>query len=214
MHIMVDLETMGTRVDAPILSIGACAFDPATGKIEASMYIDIDIEDAFRHGKPSASTVKWWLQQDSYAQKAVVSGKAQLFDALKQLRDFYGRFPDAPIWSNGATFDIAILDFAFPRVLNEASPWKFWLVRDMRTIVDIAGGIPADLKKNPSHNAIEDAHAQALIVSVLWRKLRGITTPLAPPPAKAQPIKVTSGLPKQIDIEDAIKASVTDDELV
>ncbi len=36
MHIMIDLETMGTRADAPIVSIGAVAFD-AKGLTESSI---------------------------------------------------------------------------------------------------------------------------------------------------------------------------------
>lgn len=35
-HVMVDLETMGNKQDAPIVAIGAVVFDPATGSIGES----------------------------------------------------------------------------------------------------------------------------------------------------------------------------------
>ncbi|MEJ0847907.1 3'-5' exoribonuclease [Klebsiella pneumoniae] len=39
-HVMVDLETMGKKHNAPIVAIGAVVFDPATGSIGESFYLD------------------------------------------------------------------------------------------------------------------------------------------------------------------------------
>mgnify|MGYP002792717163 CR=1 FL=1 len=37
-HIMVDIETLSTAVNAAVLSIGAVEFDPMSGKIEREFY--------------------------------------------------------------------------------------------------------------------------------------------------------------------------------
>mgnify|MGYP006408929027 CR=1 FL=1 len=71
MHIMIDLETMGTRPDAPIISIGAVAFD-ANGPLD-SFYAGVNLGSSVNSGaKIDASTVLWWMQQSDEARAALV----------------------------------------------------------------------------------------------------------------------------------------------
>ena len=40
--LMIDFETLGLKENAVLLSVGACAFDPATGEIGETFYCAID----------------------------------------------------------------------------------------------------------------------------------------------------------------------------
>ncbi|EJW6153373.1 3'-5' exoribonuclease, partial [Escherichia coli] len=49
-HLMIDIETMGTNTNAPIVVIGAVFFDPQTGEIGPVFYIVISLTDAMNTG--------------------------------------------------------------------------------------------------------------------------------------------------------------------
>lgn len=182
MHIMIDLETMGQRFDAPVVSIGAVYFDPETGRLGDTFYAAIDITDAFRWGRPDGSTVKWWMGQDALARVAATEGEELLKSALERFSQWYAK--SSPVWGNGATFDISILEYAYGR-LGGKQPWQFWDVRDCRTIKDIGSHLKVDTKvqQGVAHNALDDAKSQARWVSEIWMKLKGKTSPLPAPPA-------------------------------
>lgn len=70
-HVMVDLETMGKKHNAPIVAIGAVVFDPATGSIGESFYKVVCLESSVNWGAViDPSTVIWWLKQSSEARSA------------------------------------------------------------------------------------------------------------------------------------------------
>ncbi|HED3356024.1 TPA: 3'-5' exoribonuclease, partial [Klebsiella quasipneumoniae subsp. similipneumoniae] len=74
LHVMVDLETMGKKHNAPIVAIGAVVFDPATGSIGESFYKVVCLESSVNWGAViDPSTVIWWLKQSSEARSAIVN---------------------------------------------------------------------------------------------------------------------------------------------
>ncbi|HEE3179224.1 TPA: 3'-5' exoribonuclease, partial [Klebsiella pneumoniae] len=76
-HVMVDLETMGKKHNAPIVAIGAVVFDPATGSIGESFYKVVCLESSVNWGAViDPSTVIWWLKQSSEARSAIVNDDA------------------------------------------------------------------------------------------------------------------------------------------
>lgn len=176
-HMMIDLETMGTFVNAPVVTIGACFFDPLSGEIGAKLYCKIDLADALKHGSLDPETLRWWLKQDPSAQKELTDGKFTLRDALESLSHFYNTGHDAKVWGNGPTFDISILDYAYWKCLGQKAPWPFWNVRDVRTVVQLAEGLvkkPAAFTKGGvAHNALDDCIFQVGYVSKMWQALRG-----------------------------------------
>lgn len=180
-HLMIDLETLGTRVNAPVLAVGAVFFKPETGELGGKFYGGVDIADAVKYGRADGDTIRWWLQQDDAARAGVIKGKHPLKFVFERFRDFCLKVPDVKVWGNGASFDIAILDYAYPVVLGENSPWKFHNVRDCRTIRELAGSrIKIGKVAGTAHNALDDAVHQAKWVSEAWQALRG-----APPVAAA-----------------------------
>lgn len=172
---MLDLETLGTAATAPVLSIGACYFNPATGDIGKKFHGRIDASDTLRYGRMSGETFKWWMgQSDDARQKVLQYAKpaAEVFTAFEAFLQI-GGINIVP-WGNGSSFDITILEVSFPRVLDRPAPWKFWNVRDCRTIKDIANSaghfFRAELE-GTAHSALDDALFQAKWVSHYWQKL-------------------------------------------
>jgi hypothetical protein len=174
MHCMIDIETLGKRPNAPILSIGAVKFDPETGKTSGGFYEAIDPADSFKYGVPDGDTFKWWMMQSDAARNAAVSGKCMLPDALKKLAAFYPNWKEVKVWGNGPSFDMTILEYAYHRALDqESAPWEFWNIRDCRTIANITGEWPPKIGgKGVHHNALDDAKHQAAWVSRMWQQLR------------------------------------------
>ena len=72
--LMIDLETMGQRFDAPILSIGAVYFDLSTGNLGKTFISRVDPTDAMNYGKPHGETLKWWMGQGDAARKNAMTG--------------------------------------------------------------------------------------------------------------------------------------------
>lgn len=178
--ISIDLETLGNRSDAAILSIGAAALNRDTGKIGPTMYQIIDLDDALRHGTVRGDTLKWWMQQSAQA-KAVftATNRVSLYEGLRALNDFVRALPaDVCVWGNGSSFDISILEHAYDRVADRGTPgfkeeWKFWSVRDLRTAVDLADVSKTDVPfTGVAHNAIDDAVHQAKVLAYCFSKIR------------------------------------------
>ncbi|HBQ8854623.1 TPA: 3'-5' exoribonuclease [Klebsiella variicola subsp. variicola] len=181
-HVMVDLETMGKKHNAPIVAIGAVVFDPATGSIGESFYKVVCLESSVNWGAViDPSTVIWWLKQSSEARSAIVNDDAiPLQDALLQFREFVsdnvaGGSKKAQVWGNGASFDNSILRSSYD-CIAEDYPWEYWNDRDVRTMVELGQAISFDPKttipfEGSRHNALADAIHQALYVSAIWQRI-------------------------------------------
>lgn len=181
-HVMVDLETMGIKNNAPIVAIGAVVFDPATGSIGESFYKVVCLESSVNWGAViDPSTVIWWLKQSSEARSAIVNDDAiPLLDALLQFREFVsdnvaGGSKKAQVWGNGASFDNSILRSSYD-CIAEDYPWEYWNDRDVRTMVELGQAISFDPKttipfEGSRHNALADAIHQARYVSAIWQRI-------------------------------------------
>ncbi|SXF93560.1 exonuclease [Klebsiella variicola] len=181
-HVMVDLETMGKKHNAPIVAIGAVVFDPATGSIGESFYKVVCLESSVNWGAViDPSTVIWWLKQSSEARSAIVNDDAiPLQDALLQFREFVsdnvaGGSKKAQVWGNGASFDNSILRSSYD-CIAEDYPWEYWNDRDVRTMVELGQAISFNHKttipfEGSRHNALADAIHQARYVSAIWQRI-------------------------------------------
>ncbi|SSD90367.1 exodeoxyribonuclease VIII [Klebsiella quasipneumoniae] len=181
-HVMVDLETMGKKHNAPIVAICAVVFDPATGSIGESFYKVVCLESSVNWGAViDPSTVIWWLKQSSEARSAIVNDDAiPLLDALLQFREFVsdnvaGGSKKAQVWGNGASFDNSILRSSYD-CIAEDYPWEYWNDRDVRTMVELGQAIGFDPKttipfEGDRHNALADAIHQARYVSAIWQRI-------------------------------------------
>ncbi len=163
MHIMIDLETMGTRPNAPIISIGAVSFD-AWG-IRDTFYRDVTLHSSVKSGAViDPSTVLWWLRQDKAAQDAFEEGQDEALSLEQALRDFsqfvcsYGDGLKG-VWGNGASFDNVIMHESGKRC--RVGTWEFWKDRCYRTVKSMFPDVPFE-RSGTHHNALDDARSQAL----------------------------------------------------
>jgi hypothetical protein len=163
-HIMLDNETLSTRTSAAILSIGAVRFDLHSGTIDDSgFYSSVSIDSNVESGRHiSESTIVWWMDQGEPAKKLFTEPKVPLLQSLLALTEFIGD-DDCQIWSCGADFDIPMLAHAYHSFGLEA-PWKFYNANCYRTYKKLPGAPKMTTKAVVKHNALHDAHAQAVHV--------------------------------------------------
>ena len=187
-HLMIDLETMGNKPNAAIVSIGAVFFDPATGEMGEQYYSTVKLESEIQSGAGmDADTVIWRMKQSSDARSDIASATKSIVFALHELKLFViknksGR--DVQVWGNGASFDNVILRSAYQRIYDPAF-WGFWNDRDVRTMVELGRQMGIDPKRDipfigERHNALDDAIHQAQYVSVIWQKLIPATSEVQP----------------------------------
>tara|TARA_R110000851_G_scaffold301208_1_gene457546 strand:- start:9584 stop:10174 length:591 start_codon:yes stop_codon:yes gene_type:complete len=176
LDLMIDLETYGTKNDAAVASIGACFFDPLTGEIGEKFHCIAKFDTVPEEGMEE-STMKWWATQSEDARKSLSSGSTHYNDMLSM---FYTWVKDnanlnsVKPWGNGSIFDMVILESAF-KSIDMNAPWKFWNVRDVRTIADLGMHVKVNYKDEPftgiRHNALADAEHQAMYVSKIIGRL-------------------------------------------
>lgn len=158
MHIMIDLETMGTRPNAPIVSIGAVFFDK--DHMHDRFYDVIDLRSAVAAGADmDPGTVIWWLQQSDEARAALTGAGRQISEVLDEFAKFVRAKEVAGVWGNGAAFDNVILAEAYKR-LDMETPWPFWKDKCYRTIKNAYPEVEIR-RAGTHHNALSDAATQA-----------------------------------------------------
>ena len=159
--VMVDIETLSTRPNAVILTIGAILFN-RNNDIKPldrykTYYERITIDSCLDLGMDlDADTQKWWEKQPykSRYDALINPDRMALKDALQKFSMFFGSA--TYMWSNGASFDPVILTEAY-RKCGMDTPWKFWNIRDTRTLYDLGH---YRLPSICAHNALEDSYAQ------------------------------------------------------
>lgn len=161
-NVMLDLETMGNGPDAAIVTIGAVAFDVASGEIGPAYYNRVTLESAVQGGGViDASTVAWWMQQGDEARQEICRpGGVTLGDALRSFAIWVAEHThDTEMWGNGASFDNVILRGAYARQ-GLQPPWAWWNDRCYRTIKAQHRSVPFE-RLGTHHNALSDATSQA-----------------------------------------------------
>lgn len=177
MHIMIDLETWGTRPDAAISQVGAVAFEPRSGgrvydRSDQTFNEYVLMQDGA--GSVDHATVAWWLTQSAEAQGRLSSGMQKrarpLHDVLTALAEWPERCLDASwetidgVWCHGLAFDVPVLCSAYAKC-GRVPPWSYRAGRDTRTLFDLAGGAPeVDSTGFVGHDALDDAMRQAMQV--------------------------------------------------
>lgn len=181
-HLMVDIESMGKKPGAPIVSIGAVFFDPASGQTGPEFYKVISLESAMEWGGvPDASTFLFWMKATPEARSEIIMDHAiPLDDALLQFKDFIAENAangkdTVQVWGNGATFDNVLLEDSYART-GISCPWKYWNNRDVRTIVELGKAVGYTPRheipfEGEPHKAISDARHQVKYVSAIWQHL-------------------------------------------
>ena len=168
--IMLDLESLGTRPDCAILTLGAVKFDEYTpGSFGDSLYLRIDVDEQLALGREvQEDTLTWWSNQaEDVREEALGEGnRVSLTEMYRQLNRFCVGATN--IWCQGPAFDIVILENIY-RQMGWPTPWQFWQIRDSRTLFGVHGD-PREKNKAGLHNALEDCVSQAQGVQQIFHR--------------------------------------------
>lgn len=165
-HIMLDIETLGKKPGCIILSIGAVEFNPFSDYVDMDFYEKINVFDSLMKGfSIDSDTLEWWKTQSDSAHGEFLQDKqSTCFTALENFAEYFICSEGGQVWCQGATFDVPILEEYFLRV-NPGVPWKFWNVRDTRTVYDICKfDVNSIVREGTYHNALADAKHQVRCV--------------------------------------------------
>jgi hypothetical protein len=163
-HIMVDIETLGTRPGCVVL---AAAFVRFTD--EARMTVNLSIPDQEMLGlEKDEQTLAWWRDQEAKQPGTwarATDGAQPLAIALPYINTWLRwAVPDGDflIWCHGAPFDCPILAEVFRRANTECL-WAgrdYWRIQDTRTLYNLAGVDVKQFAVPPPHVALNDAIGQ------------------------------------------------------
>lgn len=178
-HVMIDLETMGLRPDAAIVSIGAVHFETVFGpglakdiRVVSEFHTPVSLKSCIEHGLTTdQSTIDWWMKQSAEARSSWQREDApNLLEALTLLSQWtLSGVTDRDVcpWGNGADFDLVVLKSAYERVRADP-PWRYYNQKCYRTVKALfpVAELP---RRGTHHNALDDAMHQ---VSVLQQIVR------------------------------------------
>ena len=168
---MLDLETLGTRPECVILTLGAVKFNPYTlDDPGPGLYLRPDVDQQIAAGREvQEDTLQWWMNQAEDVREEALGeeGRVSIEDMHRQLNKFLVGVNN--IWAQGPVFDIAILENLY-RQYGWPTPWQFWQIRDSRTLFGVHGD-PRIKGKMCLHNALEDCVSQATAVQQVYKKL-------------------------------------------
>lgn len=171
MDAMIDLETLGTRPDCVILTIGAVLFDPfSLYTPNSGLYLRLDVDGQIERGRTvDDATIEWWSNQaDDVREEALSDGdRVSIETMIQTLNKFLVGVNN--IWTQGPVFDITILENIY-RQYGWPIPWNFWQIRDCRTLFGVHGD-PRVKNKTGLHNALEDCISQASAVQKVYSNL-------------------------------------------
>ena len=171
MDIMLDIETLSTRPDAVVLTLGAVKFSPWASEVDTDtgLYVRVDVDEQLaldRHVQQD--TVEWWGKQAEEVREEALgdANRTSVTELLKQLNKFVVGVDN--IWCQGPVFDIVILENLY-RQVERPTPWQFWQIRDSRTLFGVHGD-PRGKGAKGAHNALIDCYYQAQAVQQVYKQ--------------------------------------------
>jgi len=168
--LMIDIETLGTFYDAPIIQIGVVEFlcpckQYPVGVVQNPVTFNITMSSALQYGNIEPRTLQWWFNQDPKAISSVILSqpRCHLNAALGQIANMVACNGSPLVWACPPQFDLSILKNAYKVAAGGRQPWSHRNERCLRTLCDITG---YDRRKSPhkakiKHDAGYDALAQA-----------------------------------------------------
>lgn len=169
MHVMLDLETMGTRPGCVVRSIGAVAFH-LTGEILDEFYCNIDWASCVLAGLTvDNKTVEWWARQSEHARASLDRDAIPLLEACRAFHAWCRKVGLTRVWGHGANFDPPVWEAAC-LAAGVSVPWKYSQVRDTRTMFDLCGyDFSGFAREGTHHHALDDARNQARYLAKAWQ---------------------------------------------
>ena len=179
-ELSIDIETLSTKPNALVLSIGMCWFSkdyPATVSrdVEKDSLIDLPIihPDLNQPGSHiDADTVQWWMRQSSEA-KQVFSERIDREPLSYAVISIMEAVNNAThIWAKDPDFDCVILSHFLQSYSHDGFDWPFWKNRSVRTKLDDVPSAKNLPFEGVQHNALADAVHQARQIQACYASIR------------------------------------------
>jgi len=171
-HATIDIETLGTKPDTVVLTIGGIKFDPhADDGLHSEFYYRLDADEQIQNGRSVLdSTLDWWSKQDKsvYEEAMSVDNRTPVPGVLKALNKWLVGVDK--IWCQGPLFDIGILQNLYAE-MDLHHNWPFYIIRDSRTLFGLMDKDPRKEIDFAAHNALADAIVQSLCIQKVYKKL-------------------------------------------
>lgn len=179
--VMIDIETLDTTASAVVIQIGAVVFDyDMIGRVkviaEFERKLPVSTQLAINR-TISEDTLKFWMNtpdQQKLLSELLAPGESDHhFDDVLDLIHFCQEHKPSEYWSQGPTFDSIILEHMTDDFGGQV-PWKFYQVRDLRTVQKFVGDDAKSKKmkaENSNHNALDDCHSQIKLLQHFIKKV-------------------------------------------
>ena len=175
-NLMVDIETLGTKPGAPVISLAAVQFDLETGETGEVFHMNINPGSLDEGGNiPDYNTLLWWVEgrselltnilKDGIDARIVFTSFCNyITETFKGINTFY-------VWGNSNRFDLGLLEYQL-HLHDWETPWSFRNERDVRTLVHFAPEVKNNLPfEGTKHNPLYDCKHQIKYCSGIFNKL-------------------------------------------
>lgn len=165
-HLMIDIETLGTKPGSVITQIAAVQFDLKTGKLGETFNEKISIQSCLNIGlQVDEGSLEFWSEQPQGNFNNLFKNTRNISEVLYLFRVFVNSLKpsDLEVWGNSNRFDLGILENAYNKI-NQDKPWNFRNERDVRTLVSFNPSIKEKHIKSANnynkHDALDDCMFQ------------------------------------------------------
>ena len=168
MHVMIDIETLGTAPGSAITQIAAVRFDDEKVYEPWSIYVSID-EQCSRGASIDIDTTRWWSERPEEFKRQInkLTANGVKYSLGRLAEEVRGC---SHIWANSPNFDIVLLEDLYRR-FEVKIPWSHKQLMDMRTACFMRGYSSGSKVIEPDqtrqHDAAYDAWYQANVVQKL-----------------------------------------------
>ncbi|MGL4792402.1 MAG: 3'-5' exonuclease [Aeromonas jandaei] len=189
-HFILDVETLGLKRDAKLLSIGCAQVDLETGLILSEFYVEID-QSFYKHAlfidkfSECQSTVEWWRKSNTAEFLRLLNEnnkhKRNAHQAIRELFAYMeiNSYGDIVLWGNSPTFDNEKIYHhaeAYGVDIPNIPYWNNMDYRTVRTLFEARFGSLSkydylDGYKHNAHNALSDSIQEAKALSYMLKKL-------------------------------------------
>lgn len=156
-HVMVDIETLSTRVAARVLQVAAVVFT-SKGIVDARSWSLNQYQQPHRHIE--ISTLDFWLKTNPTRLAELTKGASQIEMVVEEFAKLNEKYSPTGWWAHSPSFDMMILDDLF-RGVKGKSPWTHRNCFDTRTLSLVSGKKMVKAEETLQHDALHDARAQA-----------------------------------------------------